>query len=69
MVSFDTKLVVPAPEVLDEGVTTNHDRRGPICSQSALRSESRLETAVIGLDPVVIGYEMSGSPVWWLFGF
>ncbi len=52
MVRFDAEFVVSAPKVLDERVTTDHDRSGPVCSQSALWFQSCFETAMVPLDPV-----------------
>lgn len=42
-----------SPKILSERVTPDHDRRGPIGSQAAHRSQSRLETAEVPLDPIV----------------
>jgi hypothetical protein len=42
-----------AAQILDERVTADHRRRGPISSQTAHRPQPRLEPAVIALDPVV----------------
>ena len=50
---FDTDFVVTSPQVLDESMAANHDRRGPIRSQAAHRPQPCLEPSVIALDPVV----------------
>ncbi len=42
-----------AAEVLDERVTAFHDRGGTVGLQPAHRSEPRLESPVVGFDPVV----------------
>ena len=51
MAGVDAEFVVAASEVLDERVSANHYRRCLVGHQSAHRSESRLQPAVIGLGP------------------
>jgi hypothetical protein len=53
MARFDAEFVVTPPQILDKGMTTDHDRRGPVRSKTAHRPQPRLEPAVITLDPVV----------------
>lgn len=50
---LDAEFVVTASQVLDERVTADHDRRGPVRSQTSHRAKRRLESPVIALDPVV----------------
>jgi hypothetical protein len=49
----EPEFVVPAPEILDEGVPGDDRLSGVVGMESALRSEPLFELAVIGLDPVV----------------
>ena len=58
----DAEFVVAATQVLDEGVTADHHRRGPVAFESTHRTQPRFETAMVGLDPVVLGYESAGAP-------
>jgi hypothetical protein len=53
MAGFDAEFVVTASHVLDERVTADRRRRGPIRPQTAHRRRPRLEPSVIALDPVV----------------
>ena len=53
MSGFDAEFIVASSKILDEGMTTNHNGRGPVGSQSAHRAKSRLESAVIALNTVV----------------
>src|SRR4051812_5127884 len=46
-------VIVTAAQVLDEGMSGD-DLGGPIGLESAHRSQSALELAVIGLDPIVL---------------
>ena len=51
--SIDTEFVMAAPEVLYERVTTIDHAGGSVTFEAAHRSQSRLEPAVICLDPIV----------------
>ncbi len=53
MAGLDAEFVVTASQVLDERVTADHDRRGPVRSQTSHRAKPRVESPVIALDPVV----------------
>ena len=53
MAGFYAEFVVASSQVLDEGMTADHDRCSPIGSQTAHRAEPRLESSVVALDPVV----------------
>ena len=50
---FDAELVVASADVLDEGVTSDHYRGGPVAFESAHWSKPGFESAVITLEPVV----------------
>jgi len=50
---IDAEFVVPATQVLNEGMTSNDHPCRPVGPQSAHRAQPRLESAVIALDPVV----------------
>jgi hypothetical protein len=50
---FDAEFVVAASQVLDERMAADHDRRGPIGSQTAHRAEPGFESPVVALDAVV----------------
>jgi hypothetical protein len=49
----DGKLVVAAPEILDEGMAGREEPRARLGLQTAHRSQPRLEPAVVGLEDVV----------------
>jgi hypothetical protein len=51
--SIDTEFVMAAPEVLYERVTTIDHAGGSVTFEAAHWSQSRLELAVIRLDPIV----------------
>jgi hypothetical protein len=51
--SIDTEFVMTAPEVLHERVTTHDHAGAAVTFESAHRSQSRLESAVIRFDPIV----------------
>ena len=53
MAGFYAEFVVASSQVLDEGMTADHDRCGPIRSQTSHRAEPRLESSVVALDAVV----------------
>jgi hypothetical protein len=55
----DGEFVVAAAEVLNEGVPSREDSRGPVAFESAHRPEPGFESAVIGLDRV-IGVPLDG---------
>ena len=50
---IDADFVVPAPQVLNERMTSNDHGRGAVDLQSAHRPQSPLESVVVALDPVV----------------
>ncbi len=52
-VGFGAEFVVTASKILDERVTADHYRRGPISQQAAHRPESCFEAAVVPLDPAI----------------
>ena len=51
---FNTKLVVAAADVLDEGVPSEHDAGSSVGFESAHRSQPGLQSAVVCLAPVVL---------------
>ncbi len=52
-VRFHAEFVVTTSKILDERVTADDHRRGPISSQTAHRSQPRFEAAVVVLDPTI----------------
>src|SRR5206468_10401106 len=50
---LNAKPVVPAAEVLNEGVPGDDNCRRPVRIEAAHRAEARLQPAVVGLDAVV----------------
>ena len=60
---FDAEFVVAASQVLDERVIPDHVGCGLIGSQTAHRPEPCLESSVVALDAVVIGYDIFGASV------
>ncbi len=51
---FDSEFVVAAAQVLDDGMATDDDARGPVGLQAPHRSESGFQSTVVGLTPVVL---------------
>jgi hypothetical protein len=49
----DTKLVVHSAQILDERMTSRDPAGGPVSFQSAHWTEPGLQTAMVGLDPVM----------------
>ena len=49
----NAEFVVAAPNVLHQRVTADDHSRRTVAFQSANRTQSRLESAVVALDPVV----------------
>ena len=49
----DPEFVVAATDVLHEGVTAHDHASRMVAFKSAHRTESRLESAVVGFDPIV----------------
>ena len=49
----DTELVVPSSQVLHERMPNDHHRGGSVAFEAAHRSQPRLQTAVVTLDPIV----------------
>jgi hypothetical protein len=47
------ELVVPSPQVLDEGMPSDHDARGWVPFEAPHRSESRLESPMVSFDSMV----------------
>src|SRR6266511_1680617 len=50
---LDRQLVVPSPDVLDEGLPGDHDPGTAVLFESSHRAKPRLQPAVVGLDSVV----------------
>ena len=50
---LDAQLVVPSAEVLDEGMTGDHDPRRAVRLEAAHGTEACLQPAVIGLDALL----------------
>jgi hypothetical protein len=50
---IDAEFVMATAQVLHEGVATEHDRRGPVALEAALRSQPGLQSAVVSLYTVV----------------
>src|SRR6266545_920863 len=50
---LDSQLVVPSTQVLDEGMPGDHDPGAAVLLAATHRPQPRLESAVVGLDPVV----------------
>jgi hypothetical protein len=44
---------MPSSQVLDEGVTSDHDARGAVSFEAPHRTKSGLEPSVVSFDPVV----------------
>jgi hypothetical protein len=44
---------VTSPEVLDEGVATDHDACGPVPFETPHRPQPRFQTSMVGLDSIV----------------
>ena len=42
-----------SPQVLDEGMSSDHDAGGPVPFEAPHRSKSCLEPPVVGFDPIV----------------
>ena len=61
MARFDAEFVVTPSQILDEGMTADHRRRGPIRPQSAHRTEPCLEPAMVALDAVFAYWVVSWS--------
>ena len=53
MSGVDSEFVMTASRIFDERVTLDHNRRGPIGTSTAHRSQSRFEASVVILDPIV----------------
>src|SRR4029453_512868 len=49
---LDRQLVMPWTNVLDQGVAGDHDPGAAVLLEPAHRTQPRLETAVVALDPV-----------------
>ena len=49
----DPEFVVASPQVLDEGMTLDHDAGGSVSFEAPHRSEPGLEASVVGFDSVV----------------
>ena len=50
---FDAEFVVASSNILDEGMASNHHRRGAVGSQSAHWANSCLEPTMVVLYPIV----------------
>jgi hypothetical protein len=53
MAGFNTEFVVASSKVLDERVAADHERCGPVRSQTSYRAKPCLESSVVALAPVV----------------
>jgi hypothetical protein len=50
---LDRRLVVPSPDVLDEGLAGDHDPGAAVLLEPTHRAKPRFQPAVVGLDAVV----------------
>jgi len=50
---IDPEFVVASPQILDEGMSSDHDARGPVPFEAMHGAESGLKAAMVGFDSVV----------------
>jgi hypothetical protein len=58
---IDPEFVVASPQVLDEGMTSEHEARGPVPFEASHRSKSWLEPPMVSFDPVGAENVIRGS--------